>query len=102
MGWSGARLLLEFSVQPCMFFFLAFCRTCLTELCSFVYTCGWKDDSFTNEVAKLSTAIKLITPQRFTKKVMSCRVGKLELMIGLVSSFLTCPLGTQSSVSKCF
>ena len=21
MGWSGARLLLEFSVQPCMFFF---------------------------------------------------------------------------------
>ena len=30
------------------FFFLAFCRTCLTELCSFVYTCRWKDDSFTN------------------------------------------------------
>lgn len=31
-----------------VFFFLAFCRTCLTELCSFVYTCRWKDDSFTN------------------------------------------------------
>ena len=29
-------------------FFLAFCCTCLTELCSFVYTCRWKDDSFTN------------------------------------------------------
>lgn len=31
-----------------VFFFLAFCRTCLTELCSFVYTCRWKDDSLTN------------------------------------------------------
>ena len=31
-----------------VFFFLAFCCTCLTELCSFVYTCRWKDDSFTN------------------------------------------------------
>ena len=29
-------------------FFLAFCCTCLTLLCSFVYTCRWKDDSFTN------------------------------------------------------
>lgn len=47
-GVEWSKTLIGIFCSTLHVFFLAFCRTCLTELCSFVYTCRWKDDSFTN------------------------------------------------------
>ena len=47
-GVEWSKTLIGIFCSTLRVFFLAFCRTCLTELCSFVYTCRWKDDSFTN------------------------------------------------------
>lgn len=47
-GVEWSKTLIGIFCSTMHVFFLAFCCTCLTELCSFVYTCRWKDDSFTN------------------------------------------------------
>ena len=47
-GVEWSKTLIGIFCSTLHVFFLAFCCTCLTELCSFVYTCRWKDDSFTN------------------------------------------------------